>query len=397
MSTPNHNILYFVHIPGICLLNTAICLWKAPITLVRRGLSPQTLPQTLCNPAFSAYPPSIPSLAPPAPAIKAQFQCIFTPQLCELWTSSPNSAPIPTATNPNSCHRPANSLTCYRRASGANSLHLSAPTRLRLCLGGVRRGRFAGCPRACPDSGPTLAASLFLPLGWDTTIPSRAPPVRGPRGQVLVRGVEIPRFWGPGRPQPQPTLLHPPKNPGAPSMPQSFRGMGGIPRTQAGCRVPGAPGPSHLGTWESTTPTHPSPSTQKSGCPIHAAVFSRHGWDTTNPSHPRSGPPANRSWFVGWRSRLWDLEYHFAQTRRVAGAPGPSLLGTGGGGWPRSQGNLIQVEGAPGPSLLGTGGARRIGPAIAHPLGQLPASLAGCPLRFDLHGSAHAGFIVAEA
>jgi hypothetical protein len=161
--------------------------------------------------------------------------------------------------------------------------------------------------------------------------------------------------------------------------------------------VPGAPGPSHLGTWESTTPTHPSPSTQKSGCPIHAAVFSRHGWDTTNPSHPRSGPPANRSWFVGWRSRLWDLEYHFAQTRRVAGAPGPSLLGTGGGGWPRSQGNLIQVEGAPGPSLLGTGGARRIGPAIAHPLGQLPASLAGCPLRFDLHGSAHAGFIVAEA
>ena len=253
MSTPNHNILYFVHIPGICLLNTAICLWKAPITLVRRGLSPQTLPQTLCNPAFSAYPPSIPSLAPPAPAIKAQFQCIFTPQLCELWTSSPNSAPIPTATNPNSCHRPANSLTCYRRASGAHSLHLSAPTRLRLCLGGVRRGRFAGCPRACPDSGPTLAASLFLPLGWDTTIPSRAPPVRGPRGQVLVRGVEIPRFWGPGRPQPQPTLLHPATNPGAPSMPQSFRGMGGIPRTQAGCRVPGAPGPGSprtgLGPW----------------------------------------------------------------------------------------------------------------------------------------------------
>jgi hypothetical protein len=277
MSTPNHNILYFVHIPGICLLNTAICLWKAPITLVRRGLSPQTLPQTLCNPAFSAYPPSIPSLAPPAPAIKAQFQCIFTPQLCELWTSSPNSAPIPTATNPNSCHRPANSLTCYRRASGAHSLHLSAPTRLRLCLGGVRRGRFAGCPRACPDSGPTLAASLFLPLGWDTTIPSRAPPVRGPRGQVLVRGVEIPRFWGPGRPQPQPTLLHPATNPGAPSMPQSFRGMGGIPRTQAGCRVPPVPrfwGPG------------------KAGCPM-------------------SGPPANRSWSVGWRSLAFgDLGEH---------------------------------------------------------------------------------------
>ncbi len=29
----------------------------------------------------------------------------------------------------------------------------------------------------------------------------RAPPVRGPHGQVFVRGVEIPRFWGPGRPR----------------------------------------------------------------------------------------------------------------------------------------------------------------------------------------------------
>jgi hypothetical protein len=33
MSTANHNILYFVHIPGTCLLNTAICLWKAPMAL----------------------------------------------------------------------------------------------------------------------------------------------------------------------------------------------------------------------------------------------------------------------------------------------------------------------------------------------------------------------------
>jgi hypothetical protein len=33
MSTANHNILYFVHIPGTCLLNTAICLWKAPKAL----------------------------------------------------------------------------------------------------------------------------------------------------------------------------------------------------------------------------------------------------------------------------------------------------------------------------------------------------------------------------
>ncbi len=38
MSTTNHNILYFAVIPGTFLLNTGICLWKAQISLVRRGL-----------------------------------------------------------------------------------------------------------------------------------------------------------------------------------------------------------------------------------------------------------------------------------------------------------------------------------------------------------------------
>ena len=33
VSTRNHNILYFVYIPRICLLNTATCLWKAHKTL----------------------------------------------------------------------------------------------------------------------------------------------------------------------------------------------------------------------------------------------------------------------------------------------------------------------------------------------------------------------------
>jgi hypothetical protein len=41
-------------------------------------------------------------------------------------------------------------------------------------------------------------------------------------------------------------------------------------------------------------------------------------WGPGKAGCPRSGPPTNRSWFVGWRSRLWDLEYHFAQTRRPA-------------------------------------------------------------------------------
>jgi hypothetical protein len=37
MSTTNHNILYFVRIPGISLLNTGIHLWKAQNTRTQRG------------------------------------------------------------------------------------------------------------------------------------------------------------------------------------------------------------------------------------------------------------------------------------------------------------------------------------------------------------------------
>jgi hypothetical protein len=38
MSTTNHNILYFHHIPGIQPLNSGICLWKVENSLVVRGL-----------------------------------------------------------------------------------------------------------------------------------------------------------------------------------------------------------------------------------------------------------------------------------------------------------------------------------------------------------------------
>jgi hypothetical protein len=40
MSTQNHNILYFVYVPGINFLNKGICLWKAPKTLAGRGFPP---------------------------------------------------------------------------------------------------------------------------------------------------------------------------------------------------------------------------------------------------------------------------------------------------------------------------------------------------------------------
>jgi hypothetical protein len=38
MSTTNHNILYFVDIPGIRFLNMDVFLWKASNALVGRGL-----------------------------------------------------------------------------------------------------------------------------------------------------------------------------------------------------------------------------------------------------------------------------------------------------------------------------------------------------------------------
>src|ERR1035437_5624566 len=37
-STTNHNILYFVHIPGISFLNKGKCLWKAQTPLAGRGV-----------------------------------------------------------------------------------------------------------------------------------------------------------------------------------------------------------------------------------------------------------------------------------------------------------------------------------------------------------------------
>ena len=79
-------------------------------------------------------------------------------------------------------------------------------------------------------------------------------------------------------------------------------------------------------------------------------------------------------------------------------------------GWSDLTGDLIKSRVPPVPrpprrrdrgsglsSTRGDRGNRGDSPGIAHPLGQLPASLPGCPLRFDLHGSTHARLIVAKA
>ena len=44
VSTLNHNILYFVRIPGTFSLNKGVCLWKAQNTLLRAGSGAARLP-----------------------------------------------------------------------------------------------------------------------------------------------------------------------------------------------------------------------------------------------------------------------------------------------------------------------------------------------------------------
>jgi hypothetical protein len=59
MSTRNHNILYFVNIPGIHFPNKGNCLWKAAEVQAGRGMAALNLleygakrpsPQPLCLP-----------------------------------------------------------------------------------------------------------------------------------------------------------------------------------------------------------------------------------------------------------------------------------------------------------------------------------------------------------
>jgi hypothetical protein len=76
-STTNHNILYFLCIPGIPFLNTAICLWKAQNTQAKCGFRFPKLLQNQCRRACRAKRSANSSLASPARAHKAQKQCRF--------------------------------------------------------------------------------------------------------------------------------------------------------------------------------------------------------------------------------------------------------------------------------------------------------------------------------
>jgi hypothetical protein len=86
MSTKNHNILYFVVISGIKLLNKGICLWKAPKPLAGRGFPPAKFALKPVHPPGSVTAPAQnPSLVLAGAVGKTQKWCILAVWLCELW------------------------------------------------------------------------------------------------------------------------------------------------------------------------------------------------------------------------------------------------------------------------------------------------------------------------
>ena len=56
MSTTNHNILCFLHIPGIYFPNMGNCLWKAPKPQAGRGFPKAILPQNQCRLGVAGQP-----------------------------------------------------------------------------------------------------------------------------------------------------------------------------------------------------------------------------------------------------------------------------------------------------------------------------------------------------
>ena len=70
-STTNHNILYFVHIPGSSFINKGKCLLKSANSRAGCGIESRPLPQLRCTPRIS-LPPAAPSLKPSPPSGRLQ-------------------------------------------------------------------------------------------------------------------------------------------------------------------------------------------------------------------------------------------------------------------------------------------------------------------------------------
>jgi hypothetical protein len=74
VSTRNHNILYFVCIPRTFLLNTGLCLWKAPKTLFWRAFRPSNFAPNLMQ--LQPSRPLCPSKPGPLPKTRSPYSKI---------------------------------------------------------------------------------------------------------------------------------------------------------------------------------------------------------------------------------------------------------------------------------------------------------------------------------
>ncbi len=91
-STTNHNILYFVHIPGISFLNKGKCLWKAQTPLAGRGVMRAALTRIGATGGWRLFaaPMHKPSLRQGRGQGAETVQ--FGGKSVEMWTNLPSTA-----------------------------------------------------------------------------------------------------------------------------------------------------------------------------------------------------------------------------------------------------------------------------------------------------------------
>jgi hypothetical protein len=93
MSTTNHNILYFLNIRGIRLVNNGNRLWKAQKAQAWRGVGLPILPHMLCNRGFAGVSGLIQSVVLGGGGGKAQKRCRLGADCVEKWTTAFNLPP----------------------------------------------------------------------------------------------------------------------------------------------------------------------------------------------------------------------------------------------------------------------------------------------------------------
>jgi len=144
MSTKNHNILCFVDDSRAEWQNACVWLWKTS------------------NPLYNQAP----SMASARWMVAYNLGYLITTTLC-----CPRSSISDLANHEPHARSASAWIACPERSRRGKSLQIISLSRRTMIL------------RILPSNHR----------------PGRVPPVRGPHGQVFVRGVEIPRLWGPGK------------------------------------------------------------------------------------------------------------------------------------------------------------------------------------------------------